>query len=237
MNWEPIYALLIFLSTCITFFCSIKISKLTSNVNKKIFMWLAILSNFGILFLFKYYSFITSSVENFMDVLNIKTNFPEFSFLLPVGISFYTFQAVGYTIDVYNGKISSEKHFGKYALFVSYFPQLVAGPIERSSNLIPQLHKKIDFNFSKAIIGTKLIIWGYFMKVVVGDRLGIYVDSIFDNLEIHSSNSLILAIVFFSFQIYCDFAGYSNIAIGCSKLFGIDLMTNFRRSIFFQITN
>ena len=232
MNWEPIYALLIFLSTCITFFCSIKISSSTSDGVRKLFMWLAVLSNFGILFLFKYYNFITGSVDDLLGILNIKTNFPEFSFLLPVGISFYTFQAVGYTIDVYNRKIKSENHFGKYALFVSYFPQLIAGPIERSSNLIPQLHKKVQFNFSKAMFGTKLIIWGYFMKVVVGDRLGIYVDSVYNNVEVHSSYSLITATVFFSFQIYCDFAGYSNIAIGCSKLLGIDLMTNFRRPYF-----
>ena len=167
-----------------------------------------------------------------MTSYSVRVFFPEFKLLLPVGISFYTFQAVDYSIDVYQKKLKHETHFGKYALFVSFFPQLVAGPIERATNLLPQFSKKIEFNYQKAIEGTKLIIWGYFMKVVVADRLLIYVDSVYNNSDTHNSTSLILATVFFAFQIYCDFGGYSNIAIGCAKILGFDLMTNFRRPYF-----
>ena len=195
-------------------------------------MTLSLVINFGILFLFKYYSFFTESIFDILLFSGLRVEFPKFSLLLPVGISFYTFQAVGYSIDVYKKKIRHETHFGKYALFVSFFPQLVAGPIERATTLLPQFQKKNRFNYEKAIIGTKLIIWGYFMKVVVADRLAIYVDSVYNNVDEHSSSSLILASVFFAFQIYCDFGGYSNIAIGCAKIMGIDLMTNFRRPYF-----
>jgi D-alanyl-lipoteichoic acid acyltransferase DltB (MBOAT superfamily) len=151
---------------------------------------------------------------------------------LPVGISFYTFQAVGYSIDVYNRKLKHETNFGKYALFVSFFPQLVAGPIERAENLLSQFNKKITFDYHKAIEGTKLVIWGYFMKVVVSDRLSIYVNTVYNNATQHSSITLIIATIFFAFQIYCDFCGYSNIAVGCANILGFDLMTNFRRPYF-----
>jgi len=164
--------------------------------------------------------------------MNVRIIFPEFKLLLPVGISFYTFQAVGYSIDVYQGKLKPEASFGKYALFVSFFPQLVAGPIERAKNLIPQFSEKYSFDYQKGVEGTKLIIWGYFMKVVVADRLSLYVDSVYNNSEMHSPISIGLATVFFAFQIYCDFGGYSNIAIGCAKILGFDLMTNFRRPYF-----
>lgn len=232
MNWEPIYALLIFLSTLITFYCSKLISDEKFKIYRKPILLFSIISNFGILFLFKYYNFVTNSFNDVLSFLNLKVDFPSFKFLLPVGISFYTFQAVGYSIDVYLRKVTHETHLGKYALFVSFFPQLVAGPIERSGNLIPQFHKKVVFNFYKGVSGMKLIIWGLFMKVVVGDRLGIYVDTVYNNTSSHSSISLILATIFFSFQIYCDFAGYSNIAIGCARILGFDLMTNFKRPYF-----
>jgi alginate O-acetyltransferase complex protein AlgI len=232
MNWEPIYALLIFLSTLITYVCSYQMDIVNSQRNRKVLMVISIVLNFGILFLFKYYNFLTESMFNLLSNLGIRLQFPEFKFLLPVGISFYTFQAVGYSIDVYNKKLLHEKHFGKYALFVSFFPQLVAGPIERASNLLPQFSKVIKFDYKMAIEGTKLIIWGFFMKVVVADRLSLYVDSIYNNANMHSSVSLILATFFFAIQIYCDFGGYSNIAVGCAKIMGFELMTNFRRPYF-----
>lgn len=233
MNWEPMYAILIFISTITTYLCAYHLDKLPSySKNRKILLIVSLTINFGILFLFKYYSFFTESIFEFLLLLGLRVEFPNFSLLLPVGISFYTFQAVGYSIDVYQKKIKHETHFGKYALFVSFFPQLVAGPIERATNLLPQFQKKIRFDYQKAIDGTKLIIWGYFMKVVVADRLAIYVDSVYNNVEHHSSSTLILASVFFAFQIYCDFGGYSNIAIGCAKIMGFDLMTNFKRPYF-----
>lgn len=232
MNWEPVYALLIGLSTVITYLCAYQLDLVKKKRTRKILLWLSVILNFGILFLFKYYNFITDSVFQLLTNFGLRVNFPEFKLLLPVGISFYTFQAVGYSIDVYNKRLNHEKHFGKYALFVSFFPQLVAGPIERAANLLPQFSKEIKFNYAKAVEGTKLIIWGYFMKVVVADRLSIYVDSVYNNAEMHSSSSLIVATIFFAFQIYCDFAGYSNIAIGCAKILGFDLMTNFKRPYF-----
>ncbi len=232
MNWQPIYAILILLSTIITYGCAFQIDKAGKEKNRKILLLVSILLNFGILFLFKYYNFLSESVFDLLTYLGVRVQFPEFNLLLPVGISFYTFQAVGYSIDVYRKKLKHEKHFGKYALFVSFFPQLVAGPIERATNLLPQFKKKVSFDYTKAIEGTKLIIWGYFMKVVVADRLAIYVDSVYDNSEMHSAISLIVATVFFAIQIYCDFGGYSNIAIGCAKILGFDLMTNFRRPYF-----
>jgi alginate O-acetyltransferase complex protein AlgI len=232
MNWEPVYAVLIGLSTVITYITSYQLDKAKKLKTRKLLLVFSIVSNFGILFLFKYYNFATDSIFQFLSYFGLRVHFPHFKYLLPVGISFYTFQAVGYSIDVYNKKLLHEKHFGRYALFVSFFPQLVAGPIERAANLLPQFRKRSEFNYAKAIEGTKLIIWGYFMKVVVADRLSIYVDSIYNNAAMHTSISLIVATVFFSFQIYCDFAGYSNIAVGCAKILGFDLMINFRRPYF-----
>lgn len=232
MNWQPIYAILILLSTAITYVCAFQIDKVDNKKNRKILLLASIVLNFGILFLFKYYNFLTDSMFGMLTHIGVRVQFPEFKLLLPVGISFYTFQAVGYSIDVYHKKLKHETHFGKYALFVSFFPQLVAGPIERATNLLPQFSKKVEFDYSKAVEGTKLIIWGYFMKVVVADRLSIYVDSVYNNSSMHSSISLIVATIFFAFQIYCDFGGYSNIAIGCAKILGFDLMTNFKRPYF-----
>lgn len=232
MNWEPIYALLIMLSTVITFYCAKYIHKNEDSKTRKRLLLISIVLNFGILFLFKYYNFLTQSIFDGLSLMHVRIVFPEFKLLLPVGISFYTFQAVGYSIDVYYRKLKPEAKFGKYALFVSFFPQLVAGPIERATNLLPQFSKKYAFDYKKAIEGTKLIIWGYFMKVVVADRLSIYVDSVYNNSEMHSSISIVIATVFFAFQIYCDFGGYSNIAIGCAKILGFDLMTNFKRPYF-----
>jgi len=232
MNWEPMYALLIMLSTVITFSGAKYIHKNEDSKTRKRLLLISIVLNFGILFLFKYYNFLTQSIFEGLSLMNVRIVFPEFKLLLPVGISFYTFQAVGYSIDVYYRKLKPEANFGKYALFVSFFPQLVAGPIERATNLLPQFSKKYAFDYKKALEGTKLIIWGYFMKVVVADRLSIYVDSVYNNSEMHSSISIVFATVFFAFQIYCDFGGYSNIAIGCAKILGFDLMTNFKRPYF-----
>lgn len=154
---------------------------------------------------------------------------PDFTLLLPVGISFYTFQAVGYMIDVYRGDIKAERNFLTYALFVSFFPQLVAGPIERARNLLPQFHQQHQFSSHEASEGLKQMLWGFFMKLCVADVLGQYVDAVFNNVSQHSGASLMLAAIFFSFQIYCDFGGYSNIAIGAARVMGFRLMENFRR--------
>ena len=147
--------------------------------------------------------------------------------LLPVGISFYTFQTMSYVIDVYRGDVQAEKHFGYYAAFISFFPQLVAGPIERTSNLLPQIKREQKFSEQKAFDGLKLMLWGYYKKLVVADTLAPYVDKVYNQLELYQGFSLMIVVFFFSLQIYCDFSGYSDIAIGTARLFGIDLIKNF----------
>ncbi len=190
-------------------------------------MFLSITSNLGILFFFKYFNFFTDTIELSLGAFNIKTAFPDFDILLPVGISFYTFQSLSYTIDVYKGESKAERHFGYFALFVSYFPQLVAGPIEKSSRLLPKLKEVNPFNYDLAVSGSKLIALGLFKKVVIADRLSPYVAMVFDHPSDYKGIPVIVASVFFAFQIYCDFSGYTDIAIGSSRLLGKNLIKNF----------
>ncbi len=232
MNWKPVYALLIFASTVITWGCGILIDRNSEVQKKKVYLVLSLLINFSILFVYKYFNFINESIFNVLEVLNLRWTVPNLDILLPVGISFYTFQAVGYTIDVFRDDLKPEQNLGKYALFVSFFPQLVAGPIERAKNLLPQFHEVKKFKIENFKSGISLMIWGYFMKVVISDRIGMYVDISFNNIDMHNGSTLLLSTVLFSFQIYCDFAGYSNIAIGAAKIMGFDLMTNFKRPYF-----
>ena len=232
MNWKPGYALLIFTSTLVTWLCGLMVEKSEIKRNKKVFLILSLLINFGILFVFKYFNFINESVYVLLEKYKIRWTIPNLDILLPVGISFYTFQAVGYTIDVYRGDLKAEKNLGIYALFVSFFPQLVAGPIERAKNLLPQFHEKHFPDPDRINIGLKQMIWGYFIKIVVADRLALYINAVYNNVNAHNGTTLLIATIFFSFQIYCDFAGYSNIAIGAAKIMGFDLMTNFTRPYF-----
>jgi D-alanyl-lipoteichoic acid acyltransferase DltB (MBOAT superfamily) len=227
MNWEPLYGCLILLTTFTTWICARYIRSGKGPARPVLLS--ALLICFGVLFIFKYENFVTSSVNNLFMALHIRMQIPFLNVLLPVGISFYTFQAAGYVVDVYRRNIEPEKNFFTYALFISFFPQLVAGPIERAKNLLPQFHAVHTFSTDKVTQGLRLILWGYFMKVVVADRLSDYVNVIYNNYPHHNGTSLLLATFFFTFQIYCDFGGYSNIAIGCAKIMGFDLMTNFRR--------
>jgi alginate O-acetyltransferase complex protein AlgI len=229
MNWKPIYAILIFFSTLITWGCGLLVERSQSKSRKKTFLVLSLIINFSILFTYKYFNFLNESVFNVLDLMNIRWEVPNLDLLLPVGISFYTFQAVGYTIDVYRGELKAEKNLGIYALFVSFFPQLVAGPIERAKNLLPQFREVHYYDASRLESGIKQMIWGFFMKLVVADRLSLIVNTAYNNVEAHNGVTLLIATVFFAFQIYCDFAGYSNIAIGASRIMGFDLMTNFKR--------
>lgn len=233
MCWEPIYATLILGSTIITYLCGIYVEKYKTQPKKRksVFV-ISLVVNFGILFLFKYYNFINESIYSLLDSLHVRWDIPNLDILLPVGISFYTFQAVGYTIDIYRGQLSAEKNFFVYALFVSFFPQLVAGPIERASNLLPQFHQKHHFKYSNAVEGIKLMLWGFFMKLCVGDVLSEYIDAVYNNVPNHTGSTLVLATILFAFQIYCDFGGYSNIAIGAAKFMGYNLMENFHRPYF-----
>ena len=229
LNWEPVYCLLILFSSVVTWVCAYKIEKISKQQKRKLILVICLLLNLSVLGVFKYANFVSHSVVSFMELLHIKMYVPEFKLLLPVGISFYTFQAIGYTIDVYRKEIKAEKKFHIYALFVSFFPQLIAGPIERAKNFMPQFYQEHKFDVARVVEGLRLILWGYFMKVVIADRLTTYVDAVYNNAAHHSSITLIVATIFFTFQIYCDFGGYSNIAVGCAKIMGFNLTTNFNR--------
>ncbi len=232
MNWEPIYALLLLTSTFITYIASIGIGHCQEKQLKKLCLIGSIVLNLTILFLFKYYNFITDNIELVLLSSHLSIDFPKFTLLLPVGISFYTFQALGYSIDVYKGTTKIEHNFFTYALFVSFFPQLVAGPIERSNNLLPQFKEKHCIDYNRVINGLGLMVWGYFMKLVLADRCAIYVDVIFNHVGAHNGGSYLIASLLFPFQIYGDFAGYSLIAIGVAKVLGFRLMENFHHPYF-----
>ena len=232
MNWEPAYALLLLTSTVITYIAALGIDYFEGKNEKKLCLVGSLALNLSILFLFKYYNFFATNVDAVSEACGLRMELPEFVLLLPVGISFYTFQALGYSIDVYRGVTKVERDFPTYALFVSFFPQLVAGPIERSNNLLPQFKEQHRFDYDQVMEGVRLMLWGYFMKLVLADRCGIYVDAIFNYVGNHNGGSYLLASLLFPFQIYGDFAGYSLIAIGVARILGFRLMQNFRRPYF-----
>ena len=235
MCWNAKYAILIFISTLITYLSGLllekvkksNISEAKSTKRKKIIVALSFILNLSILFYFKYFNFAFGMVSKVFNIINIQLNMPAVDVLLPVGISFYTFQALSYTMDVYRDEIYAEKNIFKYALFVSFFPQLVAGPIERSKNLLKQLAEPQKFDFDNLREGTLLIIWGYFLKLVIADRIAIFVDTVYGDFNQYGGFYLIVATILFAVQIYCDFAGYSTIALGTAKILGIQLMENF----------
>ena len=232
MFWNPKYALLMGTSTVITFLSGVLIEKLKY---KRTVVAFSFIINLAILIFFKYFDFLLQNINIVLSVFNIKLIEKPFDIILPVGISFYTFQALSYTIDVYRGEIKSEKNIIKYALFVSFFPQLVAGPIERSRNLLIQvdnLDKIKRFDYDRITEGLLLMLFGYFQKMVIADRASILVDTVFNAYYEYNSMALILAAVFFAIQIYCDFGSYSLIAIGTAKVMGIDLMENFNTPYF-----
>ena len=237
MNWNPVYAVLIFGSTVVTYLSAIILSALSEQrgSEKKLIMIVCIVLNLGVLGLFKYGNFIIDSINAVTSAAGIVLIKHRFDLLLPVGISFYTFQALGYIIDVYRGDVEVEKNFPKYALFVSFFPQLVAGPIERSKNLLSQMRNIENINLWNArriTSGAILMVWGLFMKMVIADRCSILVDACFDNYRMLGSVELIFTICLFGIQIYCDFASYSMIAIGTARILGFNLMENFAAPYF-----
>lgn len=238
MSWNPRYAVLIAASTIITYLCGILIEKEQlkhkGNVNQKKKMWMALclLLNLSILFFFKYFNFASSSINTLLTVFNIQAGPARFNVLLPVGISFYTFQAIGYTMDVYRGEMKAERNIFKYALFISFFPQLVAGPIERSTNFIPQISKIHVFNYRRVKNGLLLMLWGFFLKIVIADRAAILVDQVYNNYTEHTGVALVIATFSFALQIYCDFSSYSTIAVGAAQVLGYRLMINFKEPYF-----
>ncbi|MDD3264071.1 MAG: MBOAT family protein [Candidatus Nanoarchaeia archaeon] len=236
MSWKIEYIILIIISTLIDYFMGLKIYQSSNLKKRKIFLIISLISNLGILFIFKYFNFFISSIGSIFTLFNISYIPISLKVLLPVGISFYTFQTMSYTIDVYRKKLNPEKHLGRFAVYVSFFPQLVAGPIERATNLLPQFSKESEENkrlkYENVKEGISLMIIGYFKKIVIADNLAIIVNQIYSNPTGYSSIMLIIATIFFSFQIYGDFSGYSDIARGISKIMGYDLMINFKRPYF-----
>lgn len=228
MCWIPKYAVLILFSTILTYFTSKLIAKAKTKRGKKIYVAIAIIINIGILFIFKYFNFFNNTLSYLLSTIGITLSSFNFSLLLPVGISFYTFQTLSYVIDVYRGDIKEENSFTDYALFVSFFPQLVAGPIERANNLLPQFKEIHIFNYKKAIDGFRIILIGMVKKVVIADTLAIIVNAVYNSPKEYSGLTLIFATILFSIQIYCDFSGYSDIAVGSAKLLGFNLMENFK---------
>jgi D-alanyl-lipoteichoic acid acyltransferase DltB (MBOAT superfamily) len=218
--------LLVF-STLLDYFAALQIQKNNTATRRKIILWICISINLGFLGVFKYYNFFADSLSLLLSNCGINANPVLLNIILPVGISFYTFHGLSYIIDIYYKRINAETNFVDYSLFVSYFPLLVAGPIERATHLLPQIKVKRNFDFDKAKQGVYQIIWGLVKKIVIADSCAVYANQIFDHYQTMNSLSLILGAVYFAFQIYGDFSGYSDIALGTSKLFGIDLLKNF----------
>jgi D-alanyl-lipoteichoic acid acyltransferase DltB (MBOAT superfamily) len=223
---------LIVASTVVDFFLGKYLVKAKSMASRKWLLSASMLFNLGLLGVFKYYNFFIENFAHLAHSLGFHTDPTLLSIALPVGISFYTFQTMSYTIDIYRKQLEPTHDFIAFAAFVGYFPQLVAGPIERASNLLPQISKPRSFNYQKAVDGLRQALWGFFKKVVIADAVAPLVDQAFTNPNLYSSSALIAGAFLFSVQIYCDFSGYSDIAIGISKLFGIDLMQNFRTPYF-----
>lgn len=236
MCWNPQYALLMALSTLITYLSGLLIQRANQVDDqkrrqrlRKLWVALSFGSNLAILFCFKYWDFFWNNLEAVLALGGITLHKPVFDVILPVGISFYTFQALSYTMDVYRGEVEAEQNPFRYALFVSFFPQLVAGPIERSKNLLHQVHEHHTFDAQRARSGLLLMLWGLFQKMVVADRVATVVDTVFNQYTAMPAWAIVLAVFLFAFQIYCDFGGYSNIAIGAAQVMGFRLMENFRQ--------
>jgi alginate O-acetyltransferase complex protein AlgI len=229
----PIYILILFFTIVIDYYAGIMISR-SEGKRRKWFLVMSIMANVLVLAVFKYYNFFIGNINEVLASIGVQTHkLPYLGIILPIGLSFHTFQAMSYTIEVYRRKVQPEKHFGYYSLYVMFYPQLVAGPIERPQNILPQLHTFHKYDHGKMISGLRLMLWGLFKKVVIADRLSLMVDYVYNNpAQHHSGLTLIVATVLFGIQIYCDFSGYSDIAIGSARTMGFDLMVNFKRPYF-----
>ena len=235
MSFVPIYILILGFTIIIDYFAGIFLETSTGK-KRKLFLIGSLIANIGVLAVFKYYNFLNDNLSMLLHGAGYKNLIPYLSILLPIGLSFHTFQAMSYTIEVYRGNQKPERHFGIYALYVMFYPQLVAGPIERPQNLLHQFYDKHEFDYDRVVDGLKQMLWGLFKKIVIADRLAIYVNVVYGRYETHSGLTLLMATVFFSFQMYCDFSGYSDIAIGAARVMGFKLMTNFNRPIFAKST-
>ena len=225
--WDFRFLFLLFISTLLDYFTGIKMSEAKNKKSKTFWFWLSISINLGLLGVFKYYNFFAESFASASEIIGLNVNPWTLKVILPVGISFYTFHGLSYVIDIYKGRIKAQKNFVDYSLFVSFFPLLVAGPIERATHLLPQIQKNRTFDYTKAVDGLKQILWGLFKKIVIADQCAEYANEIFNNYTDYSGSTLILGAALFAFQIYGDFSGYSDIALGTARLFGIELLRNF----------
>jgi D-alanyl-lipoteichoic acid acyltransferase DltB (MBOAT superfamily) len=227
MAFQPIYLGILGFTIVVDYYAGIYLERFEGKA-KKVFLGLSLLANIGVLAVFKYYAFFTGNFMTAASYFGYAVQIPQLSILLPIGLSFHTFQAMSYTIEVYRGNQKAERNFGIYSLYVMFYPQLVAGPIERPQNLIHQFYEEHVWDSDRVKAGLFQMAQGLFKKVVIADRLAIFVDSVYGSLSIQSGGNLVLASVFYSFQIYCDFSGYSDMAIGAAKVMGFDLMSNFR---------
>ncbi len=229
MFFKPEYIIILAFTIVIDYFAGILLENESDKRKKKRYLIMSIVANVGVLAVFKYYNFINDNITGIAQLLGMKNHIPYLNMLLPIGLSFHTFQAMSYTIEVYRGHQKAERHFGIYSLYVMFYPQLVAGPIERPQNVLHQFHVKHKFDYHNAVLGLNLIAYGLFKKLVIADRLSAYVNHVYDNVGNANTLSTLIACCFFSIQIYCDFSGYSDIARGTARFMGYDLMVNFNR--------
>lgn len=225
MSFKPVYILIIFFTIIVDYCAGILIEQ-SEGQKRKLYLLLSLIANIGILAFYKYFNFLAENI-NFIDSSFKAPEIPLLNFILPIGLSFHTFQAMSYTIEVYHGNQKAERHLGIYSLYVMFYPQMVAGPIERPQHILPQLHRVNNYSYKNLVTGIFFIAVGLLKKVVIADRLGLFVDPLFAHLHAHSALDMMIGIFFFAFQIYCDFSGYSDIAVGAALVLGIELMQNF----------
>ncbi len=226
-SWDWRFMFILIGSTLLDYFTGIKIHEAQTQTHKKFWLWLSVSLNLGVLGVFKYYDFFAESFASGLTSLGLNANISTLNLILPIGISFYTFHGLSYVVDLYKDRIKPERNFINYSLFVSFFPLLVAGPIERATHLLPQIQKPRTFDYARAVDGMRQILWGLFKKIVIADNCAVYVNQIFVTSDDHNGSTLLIAAVLFAFQIYGDFSGYSDIALGTARLFGIELLRNF----------
>lgn len=231
MCFIPWYILILAFTILVDYIAGIYIEKAIDK-RRKMFLVISIIANVGVLFVFKYFNFFNQNIADLASFLHWNYSMQALSLILPIGLSFHTFQSLSYTIEVYRGSQKAERNLGIFALYVMFFPQLVAGPIERAGNLLPQFHEKKEFIYERVVNGLRLMLWGFFKKIVIADRLAVYVNAVYGNVADYNGLHFIIATIFFAFQIYCDFSGYSDIAIGSAQVLGYDLMENFNRPYF-----
>jgi len=232
LSWKPVYGLLLAATTLLDYFSGVRMSRLATSAQRRPWLYLSLVSNLGTLFIFKYFNFFRDAAGELAAALHLPFAGPTLALALPVGVSFYTFQSVAYIVDVYKGRLEAEQNLGRFALFVAFWPQLVAGPIERGAQMLPQFRERHTFDYGRVASGLRLMAWGMFKKVVIADRLAQLVNPIFDHPQQHNALALLLAVAGFTGQIYTDFSGYTDLARGAARVLGYQLVLNFRQPYF-----